>query len=45
MLETARFSEMMKGKNSAVDIISGKVFDNLEKIQLSPRSALILELR
>lgn len=44
LLETARFSEMMKGKNSAVDIISGKVLDNLEKVQLSPRSALILEL-
>jgi glycosidase len=44
VLKTERFNEMLGGYSKGFDIISSKTLDSLSKIQLSPRSALILEL-
>ena len=44
LLNADRFKEMLVGFTKGLDIISGKTIDNLDKIQLSPRSALVIEL-
>jgi len=45
VIKTERFKEMMNGFSKGFDVINGKTIENLYKIQLSPRSALILELQ
>lgn len=44
VLDTKRFNEFLGDKKNGTDIISGKQLENLSKIQLSPRSAMIIEL-
>lgn len=44
ILKTERFKEMTDGFSKGVDIVSGRTIDSLEKLQLSPRSAMIIEL-
>ncbi|HRS44359.1 MAG TPA: glycoside hydrolase family 13 protein [Tenuifilum sp.] len=45
VLDTSRFAEFLSNKTSGIDIISGNKVENLAKIQLSPRSAMIIELK
>ncbi len=45
VLDTARFKEFLGDKKSGIDIITDKAVENLSKIQLSPRSAMIIELK
>lgn len=45
VLDTNRFKEFLSDKKSGVDIITDKSIENLSKIQLSPRSAMIIELK
>lgn len=45
VLDTARFNEFLGDKKSGVDIITDKRVDDLSKIQLSPRSAMIIDLK
>lgn len=45
VLDTVRFNEFLGDKKSGVDIITGKAVEDLSKIQLSPRSAMIIELK
>ena len=45
VLDTLRFNEFLGDKKSGVDIITGKSVEDLSKIQLSPRSAMIIELK
>lgn len=45
VLDTARFSEFLGDKKSGIDIITNKAVEDLSKIQLSPRSAMIIELK
>jgi len=44
-LDMARFNEFLSDKKSGIDIITGKAVEDLSKIQLSPRSAMIIELK
>lgn len=44
-LDMARFNEFLGDKKSGIDIITGKAVEDLSKIQLSPRSAMIIELK
>ncbi len=44
VLDTVRFNEFLGDKKSGVDIITDKTVEDLSKIQLSPRSAMIIEL-
>jgi neopullulanase len=44
VLKTERFKEMTGGYTKGLDIISGKSIQNFDRIQLSPRSALVIEL-
>ena len=44
VLKTERFKEMLDGYSKGFDVINSKTIDGLDKIQLAPRSALILEL-
>ena len=44
-LNTLRFSEIMKGYNSGLEVISGKKIDNLESIEIAPKSAMVIELK
>jgi len=44
VLKTQRFAEMLGGFNKGYDVIGRKTIDNLDSIQLSPRSPLIIEL-
>jgi hypothetical protein len=44
VLKTQRFKELMDGFSKGYDVINGKTIDSLDKIQLSPRSALVIEL-
>ncbi len=45
VLDTERFNEFLGDKKSGIDIITGKAVEDLSKIQLSPRSAMIIELK
>jgi glycosidase len=45
VLKTERFNEILSGFNVGVDIITGKKLDKLNTIQLSPRSAMVIELK
>ena len=45
VLDTVRFNEFLGNKKEGVDIITGKSVEDLSKIQLSPRSAMIIELK
>lgn len=45
LLDTQRFNEFLSDKKSGIDIITGKAIDDLSKIQLSPRSAMIIDLK
>ena len=45
VLDTVRFNEFLGDKKSGIDIITGKAVEGLSKIQLSPRSAMIIELK
>jgi glycosidase len=45
VLDTVRFNEFLSDKKSGIDIITGKTVEDLFKIQLSPRSAMIIELQ
>lgn len=45
VLDTVRFNEFLGDKKSGIDIITGKAVEDLSKIQLSPRSAMIIELK
>lgn len=45
VLDTARFNEFLGDKKSGVDIITGRAIEDLTKLQLSPRSAMIIELK
>jgi neopullulanase len=44
-LQTSRFSEVMKGKLSGIDIISSSNFADISEIQIPAKSAMIIELR
>jgi glycosidase len=43
-LKTNRFNEILKDFKGGNDIITGKRLNSLEQLQLSPRSAMIIEL-
>lgn len=45
VLKTERFNEFIKGFNGGVDVITDKQLESLDKIQLSPRSAMVIELK
>lgn len=45
VLKTDRFNEILMNFTSGVDIISGKELVDIQKIQLSPRSAMVIELK
>ncbi len=45
ILETDRFQECLGGYGSALDVISGKEYKTLNKIELPPNTPLILELK
>jgi glycosidase len=45
VLKTERFNEILSGFTSGKDIITGKELDDISKIQLSPRSAMVIELK
>lgn len=45
VLDTVRFNEFLVDKKSGVDIITGRAIEDLTKLQLSPRSAMIIELK
>lgn len=44
VLKTERFNEILSHFSSGEDIITGKKLNGLDKIQLSPRSAMVIEL-
>ncbi|SOE23609.1 Glycosidase [Spirosomataceae bacterium TFI 002] len=44
-IETARFAEMLKGKTSGKEIISGKEITDLSKLTIEPYAALLIELK
>ena len=44
VLKTERFNEILSVFSSGKDIITDKVLEKLDKIQLSPRSAMVIEL-
>jgi glycosidase len=43
-LNTERFNEVLSNFKGGIDIVTGKRLNGLEKIQLSPRSAMVIEL-
>ncbi|HCY00197.1 MAG TPA: alpha-amlyase [Bacteroidales bacterium] len=45
VLKTDRFNEILQGFSKGIDIITGKELVDLQKIQLSPRSAMVVELK
>ena len=45
VLKTNRFNEVLDGFTGGTDIITGKIFSDFSQIQLSPRSAMIIELK
>lgn len=45
VLKTQRFNEVLSNFKGGKDIITGKELEGLEKIQLSPRSAMVIELK
>ncbi len=45
VLKTDRFNEVLDGFTGGTDIITGKIFSDFSQIQLSPRSAMIIELK
>ncbi len=45
VLKTERFNEMLSKFSTGKDIITGKELNDLGKIQLSPRSAMVIELK
>lgn len=45
VLKTDRFNEILMNFSTGQDIISGKELIDLQKIQLSPRSAMVIELK
>ncbi len=45
VLSTTRYKECMTGATSATEVFTGKIFEDLSSLKLSPRSALILELK
>ena len=44
VLKTNRFNEILSSFSSGKDVVTGKELESLDKIQLSPRSAMIIEL-
>ena len=44
-LDTNRFNEVISGYTKGLDIISGKQLDEIEKIKVPARSAMIIELK
>jgi len=44
VLKNERFNEILQGLSKGIDIITGKELVDLQKIQLSPRSAMVIEL-
>jgi hypothetical protein len=44
-IKTDRLTEMLSGCTSAKEVISGKTFNNLEKITLPAKSISVFELR
>lgn len=45
VLKTERFNEILSKFSKGNEIITGKMLDDLSKIQLSPRSAMVIELQ
>ncbi len=45
VLRTERFNEILRDFSSGVDIIAEKELVDLQRIQLSPRSAMVIELK
>lgn len=45
VLKTERFNEMLSKFSAGKDILTGKELTDLSKIQLSPRSAMVIELK
>ncbi|HOP03143.1 MAG TPA: glycoside hydrolase family 13 protein [Tenuifilaceae bacterium] len=45
VLKTSRFNEVLEGFTDGIDIITGKSLSDISQIQLSPRSAMIIELK
>lgn len=43
-LNTERFNEVLSNFTSGVEVLSGKKLERLDKLQLSPRSAMVIEL-
>ncbi|MFP4024023.1 MAG: glycoside hydrolase family 13 protein [Thiohalospira sp.] len=44
-IKTERFNEMMKGYNSGIEIINDKKIEHLDKIHITKKSAMIIELK
>lgn len=45
VLKTDRFNEILQGFSTGIDITTGKELVDLQKIQLLPRSAMVIELK
>lgn len=44
-MDMTRYQEVLKGFTSAVDVISGRVLESLENIEIEGNSSLVLELK
>ncbi|MFC6101735.1 glycoside hydrolase family 13 protein [Olivibacter domesticus] len=44
-LETERFQEILKGRQKALDIISGKQYTDIREFSLKPKTTVVLELQ
>lgn len=45
MIDTQRYAEVMKGFISGYDVVSGRTLNNLSTLEISPKSAMIIELK
>lgn len=45
VLKTERFNEVLSKFKGGIDILTGKKLENFDKIQLSPRTAMVIELK
>lgn len=44
-INTSRFQECLKGKNSGTNVLTGEQIDNLDNYKIEPKTAVIIELK
>ena len=44
-VDTARFAERLNGFGSAVDVVTGKLVERLDALEVPPHAPLVLELK